>query len=115
VAEGPAIVVDHARVVVGRSANCDVTLDSINVSRRHCSLTPQHDHLEVQDLGSRNGTRINGHRIAHGRLCPGDELSIAHIRYILAAAWHWDLVTLARSAGPDETSGEPGDHRKSKT
>ena len=37
----------------------------------------------VRDLGSTNGIRINGQRVEIGRLHPGDELSIAHIRYRL--------------------------------
>jgi pSer/pThr/pTyr-binding forkhead associated (FHA) protein len=37
----------------------------------------------VRDLGSTNGIRVNGMRVKTGRLRPGDELSIAHIRYRL--------------------------------
>jgi hypothetical protein len=38
----------------------------------------------VRDLGSTNGTRINGRRVAAGRLRPGDELAIADLRYCVA-------------------------------
>jgi pSer/pThr/pTyr-binding forkhead associated (FHA) protein len=40
----------------------------------------------VRDLGSTNGTRINGQRVERGRLRPGDEISIGHTRYRLEAA-----------------------------
>jgi hypothetical protein len=81
--EWPDIPVDRAMIVVGRHRACDVRLDSIRVSRRHCRITLVDGVLEVRDLGSTNGIRINGHRVEMGRLGPGDELSIAHIRYKL--------------------------------
>jgi pSer/pThr/pTyr-binding forkhead associated (FHA) protein len=43
----------------------------------------ENDQVVVRDLGSANGIRINGMRVETGRLGPGDELSIAHIRYRL--------------------------------
>lgn len=78
---GPDIPIDRAMVVVGRHPHCDARLDSIRVSRRHCCMTPDHGELVVRDLGSTNGIRINGQRVESGRLRPGDELMIAHIRY----------------------------------
>lgn len=83
--EGPDIPVDRPVVIVGRHPQCDARIDSIRVSRRHCCMTADQDHNEivVRDLGSTNGIRINGQRVEMGRLRPGDELSIAHIRYRL--------------------------------
>jgi hypothetical protein len=46
-------------------------------------MTPENDQVVVRDLGSTNGIRINGMRVETGTLRPGDELSIAHIRYRL--------------------------------
>jgi predicted component of type VI protein secretion system len=79
--EGPDIPVDRAVVVVGRHPQCDARIDSIRVSRRHCCMTADKEELIVRDLGSTNGIRINGQRVEMGRLRPGDELAIAHIRY----------------------------------
>lgn len=81
--EGSDIPVDRAMLVVGRHPRCDARLDSIRVSRQHCCMTAVDGELEVRDLGSTNGIRINGQRVETGRLRPGDELSIAHIRYRL--------------------------------
>src|SRR4051812_35584983 len=80
----PDISVDKAIIVVGRDRACDARLDSIKVSRRHCCLIEVCGELVVKDLGSANGIRINGDRVVTGRLRPGDELSIADIRYKLA-------------------------------
>ena len=84
--EGPDISLDRAMVVVGRHPDCDTRLDSLRVSRHHCCLARENDQVVVRDLGSTNGIRINGMRVETGRLRPGDELSIAHIRYRLEGA-----------------------------
>ena len=81
--EGPDITLDRALVVVGRHPNCDAQLKSLRVSRHHCCMIREDDQVVVRDLGSTNGIRINGMRVETGRLRPGDELSIAHIRYRL--------------------------------
>ncbi len=46
-------------------------------------MTQENGEVMVRDLGSTNGIRINGQRVEIGRIRPGDELSIAHIRYRL--------------------------------
>src|SRR3954467_6163544 len=79
--EGPDIPLDRTMVVVGRHPQCDARLDSLRVSRHHCCMTHDHGEVVVRDLGSTNGIRINGRRVEMGRLRPGDELSIAPIRY----------------------------------
>ena len=81
--EGQDITLDRAMVVVGRHPNCDTRLESLRVSRHHCCMARHDDQVVVRDLGSTNGIRINGMRVETGRLRPGDELSIAHIRYRL--------------------------------
>jgi predicted component of type VI protein secretion system len=81
--EGPDIALDRTIVVVGRHPACDTRLDSLRVSRQHCCMTREGGGVVVRDLGSTNGIRINGQRVEIGRLRPGDELSIAHIRYRL--------------------------------
>src|SRR6516162_3785811 len=88
--EGPDIPMDRAVVVVGRHPNCDTRLDSLRVSRHHCCMTRENDQVVVRDLGSTNGIRINGERVETGRLRPGDELWIAHIRYRLEGEEDFD-------------------------
>jgi len=79
----PPIPIDRVLIVVGRHRRCDARLDSPHVSRRHCCLLRDGDELVVRDLGSSNGTRINGRRVEEGRLGPGDELAIAWTRFRL--------------------------------
>ncbi len=79
--EGEDIPLDRAMIVVGRHPGCDSRLESLRISRHHCCMTLDCGEIEIRDLGSTNGIRINGQRVETGRLKPGDELSIAHIRY----------------------------------
>jgi pSer/pThr/pTyr-binding forkhead associated (FHA) protein len=79
-------------VLVGRHRQCDAWLDSGWVSLRHCILTKDGGEVVVRDLGSTNGTWINGRRVEHGRLKPGEEMSIAHIRYRLEWAPAYDAI-----------------------
>jgi predicted component of type VI protein secretion system len=80
-AGGPDILVNADLVVVGRDPGCDARLDSPQISRMHCCLIEIGGGVLVRDLGSTNGVRINGRQSRSGRLRPGDELSVAHLRY----------------------------------
>src|SRR5580704_11309777 len=93
--EGPDITLDRTIVVVGRHPACETRLDSLRVSRHHCCMTQENGEVVVRDLGSTNGIRINGQRVEMGRLRPGDELSIAHIRYRLDGGESQPEMTLA--------------------
>src|SRR5215831_15672568 len=77
----PPIRLDRALVVVGRHPDCDARLDSPRVSRWHCCLSELDGAVWVRDLGSTNGTWIDGRRVSSGRVRPGDVLAIAHRRY----------------------------------
>lgn len=80
---GPDIAVDRSPVLVGRHPRCDARIDSVTVSRRHCCVSANGGEVLIRDLGSLNGIRINGRRVDSGRLRPGDEVTIAHLRYIV--------------------------------
>ena len=83
---GPDIPLDRHSVLIGRHPVCDVRFDSLRVSRRHCIVIPKGVAVVVRDLGSTNGTWINGRRVAWGLLRPGDEIAIAHLRYHLGGS-----------------------------
>ena len=106
--EGPDIVLDRAMVVVGRHPACDARLDSLRVSRHHCCMMQESGEVVVRDLGSTNGIRINGQRVEMGRLKPGDELSIAHIRYRLDNGQGHDQTLADPLLGPSLPGPMPG-------
>jgi predicted component of type VI protein secretion system len=62
---------------VGRRESSDIVLRFPNVSGRHCELSVVDGHWVVKDLGSSNGTKVNGARVTEQRLEPGDTLSVS--------------------------------------
>jgi len=63
--------------VIGSGADCDVVVDSPLVSSRHCRLTQTRDGFLLDDLGSTNGTYVNGLRIATPtRVTPGEPITL---------------------------------------
>ena len=73
---GKRLVLSGNRVLIGRSRDCDMTLDDPNVSRRHAELRREGSAWVVADLGSTNGVKVNGHRVAEQPLSPGDEITV---------------------------------------
>lgn len=68
-------------LTIGRGLENQVVVDDLLVSRQHARLVPNGAGFDVQDLGSRNGTYINGQRITAGRLGEGDLLAVGHSRF----------------------------------
>jgi tetratricopeptide (TPR) repeat protein len=64
-------------VVIGRDEDCQLTLNDINVSRKHAKIAPEGKRYYLSDLGSGNGTYLNGIRVERRvELSPGDEIVI---------------------------------------
>ncbi|MGH3022390.1 MAG: FhaA domain-containing protein [Gaiellaceae bacterium] len=61
-------------VVLGRSRDCDITVDDPNVSRRHAELRHENGAYWIVDLGSTNGLSVNGKRVDRAKLEPEDEI-----------------------------------------
>ncbi|HMO51288.1 MAG TPA: FHA domain-containing protein [Kiritimatiellia bacterium] len=71
------IVLSTARILLGRSPECDVILEDEDVSRRHAVITADDDGYTLQDAGSRNGVAINGDLLTTPRLLkPRDVITI---------------------------------------
>jgi pSer/pThr/pTyr-binding forkhead associated (FHA) protein len=65
-------------LTLGRRPSCDVVIDFDNISGRHCELKFAHGVWQVRDLGSTNGTFVNGQKVSHDQsVMPDDELVIA--------------------------------------
>lgn len=97
---------EPAQSVVGRSEDCDIQLPTeeghLDVSRHHCLFTIDPPLIRVRDLGSRNGTYVNGEKIgqrsrrtppqpveldapadAERELKPGDEVQVGHAVFLV--------------------------------
>ncbi len=67
--------------LVGRKEECDLRLDHKSVSKMHCVIVKTDGLLLLRDLGSTNGTRVNGQRIRRAALLPNDQLNIANYKF----------------------------------
>lgn len=78
---GPSVELGRDLTLVGRSEETDLKLDHKSVSKLHCVLVRTPEGLMVRDLGSTNGTRINGQRVRRGALLNEDLLNLAHFTF----------------------------------
>lgn len=74
---GDPIPLEKPILMVGRRPSCDIQLEYANVSSHHCRLEYINGYWRASDLGSSNGTKINGERIEEKFLQPGDTVSFA--------------------------------------
>src|SRR6187397_1153110 len=80
--EGGALIeIAKDLVLVGRKEDCDIRLDHKSISKLHCVLVKTDGLLLLRDLGSTNGTRVNGQRVRRAALLPNDQLGIANVNY----------------------------------
>jgi len=79
------IPVPNEVTVIGRQRNCDFRIPLESVSRRHCQVHCDNEGVILRDLGSRNGTLLNGMRMSHEEqvLRPGDRIEIGPIAFVL--------------------------------
>jgi pSer/pThr/pTyr-binding forkhead associated (FHA) protein len=67
---------DKPRMVVGREPSCEIHIDNLGISRNHCAFAARGEAFVVQDLGSSNGTFVNGRKITEHFLNDADEVVI---------------------------------------
>jgi len=73
---GRAHEITSRRFVIGRSRECDLTVTDGNASRRHAEVVQEGDAYFVVDLGSTNGTELNGKRVTREELTDGDRITL---------------------------------------
>jgi hypothetical protein len=80
--DGRRVAVGSDPLVIGRLPECQVVLQDSNVSRRHAELRRNGDGVILTDLGSTNGTRVNGTPVREQLLASGDEVSVGSTKLI---------------------------------
>lgn len=78
--QGQEVLIRKPVTTVGRALENDVVLEAGDVSRHHARLEYANGEVRLLDLGSTNGTRLNGRRVAEGRVRPGDEIAFGAVR-----------------------------------
>jgi len=71
------------QTIIGRRSDCSLRIPSPLVSRQHCALKLQGERLLVKDLGSSNGTFVNGAKVKQRELQSGDTLGVGPITFIV--------------------------------
>ena len=90
--------------VIGRREDCDLRIPLGEVSRKHCRIVRDGDSLKLEDLGSSNGTFLNGQRVQEAMLGPGDTVQVGPVVFVLQvdgqpADDELQPVTMAAAAG----------------
>ena len=76
---GTRFFIEKTELVIGRDDRCDVVIPDRQVSRQHASITLRDDGYILKDLGSKNGTFVNGREVdGPHALQDGDEIQIAY-------------------------------------
>jgi adenylate cyclase len=78
---GDPIPLTSPVLTIGRRPSCDICLNFPNVSGVHCELSFKGGVWSVRDMGSTNGTKVNGERVLQLALPPGAELDISKNKY----------------------------------
>ena len=78
--EGLELPVDRDWIVIGRGRTADVVLADATISRAHAAIGYDGEAFYVQDLGSTNGTRVNGVRAPRVALQDGDEINLGKLQ-----------------------------------
>jgi hypothetical protein len=80
--DGTRVQIGTDPLVIGRLPDCGIVLNDTNVSRRHAELRRVGEVVVLTDLGSTNGTRVNGTAVREQTLTSGDEVSVGSTRLI---------------------------------
>src|SRR4051794_15173738 len=95
-------------MTVRRQQDCQLRIASSQVSRKHCQIFEKKGLLLVKDLGSSNGTLVNGKKIADQRVLePGDELTVGSVKFKIERIE--DTVLMPGNTDQGTQHPKPGD------
>lgn len=83
---GSTFLIEEDSTSLGRSPESEIFLDDVTVSRRHAEIRRRADEFFVHDLGSLNGTYVNGERVDVTKLASGDEVQIGKFKLVFFAS-----------------------------
>ena len=79
------VIAVKEKILIGRALECDISILEPGLSRRHAELDLIGEELTLKDLGSSNGTYVNGDKIDEVVLKDGDVLQFFKVRFIVSA------------------------------
>jgi serine/threonine protein kinase len=95
--------------ILGRQSSCDVPIVDSNASRAHCEIRRDGRLYSLVDLGSRNGTQLNGKKVGERQLAFGDRISVGKVEFLFVKeAGDVELKDLLSKYEIQEKIGEGG-------
>src|SRR5689334_15006478 len=80
--QGKIIKIPQSKFMIGRSEDCQLRPSSDLISRQHCLITVLENSAKIEDLGSRNGTYLNGEKLTGpSELKAGDKISVGQLAF----------------------------------
>lgn len=79
---GKRYPITRSRTVIGRGSDADITVDDSSISRKHVEILWDGSRAQVNDLGSTNGSELNGNRVSKAPLAPDSVISIGRTRIV---------------------------------
>ncbi|MDQ7012736.1 MAG: FHA domain-containing protein [Planctomycetota bacterium] len=78
-----AVPLKPGKILIGRHDDCQIRIPAANVSRHHCEVVSGGSGVRIRDLGSSNGTYVNGHKVDDVELSPGDVIEIGTLLFVV--------------------------------
>lgn len=97
----------HDKVVIGRDPGCDIHVALDHLSRRHVEIEIRSNQLVLKDLGSANGTFVNGNRVDEATLRPGDKIKLDVLTFEVNGPAHDPHKTIIRMAPAVKSESAP--------
>src|SRR5688572_30606658 len=97
---GKEFVFDQSSVVIGRTADCDVILYDPGVSRKHARIFSQGKSYYVEDMGSSNGTKVNGSVVKKKQLADGDAVALGPVVFSFSSKVIEEMDTDPKAKNP---------------
>lgn len=98
----------NSRLLIGRGDDCSLRIPASEVSRHHCEVVfdEDEDAVTVKDLGSSNGTFVNGRKVSEEEITPGDTITVGPATFVLRLNGFPKVVdvqaVLTRSRAPSD-------------
>ena len=77
----PPIPIERDVTVIGRHESCDVVIQAVGLSKRHCIVVKTDGLLVIRDLATTNGTKVKGQRVRWAALLPEDRISLGGYKF----------------------------------
>ena len=73
------VLTNGSTIEIGRDDSCGLVVSDESVSRRHAVVRTDEEGYVLEDLGSRNGTRVNGEPVTKGLISPGERIEVGSV------------------------------------